>query len=146
MSDVFDVVTQVDATLIGERLLAALGTAFAVLALTLVAIGVYGVLSYSVAERRAEIALRMALGAPPSRVGWDIARELQRPIVAGIAFGLPAAWATSRMAQALLFDVTPLDVGMYFLAIVVLVGVAGGAALLPMRRAASLNPADVLHQ
>jgi ABC-type lipoprotein release transport system permease subunit len=50
------------------------------------------------------------------------------------------------MAQALLFDVTPLDVGMYFLAIVVLVGVAGGAALLPMQRAASLNPADVLHQ
>ena len=146
VSDVFDVVTQVDATLIGERLLAALGTAFAVLALTLVAIGVYGVLSYSVAERRGEIALRMALGAPPLRLGWDIAREMQRPIVAGIAFGLPAAWATSRMAQALLFDVTPLDAGMYFLAIVVLVAVAGGAALLPMRRAASLNPADVLRQ
>lgn len=68
---------------------------------------------------------------------------MQRPIVAGIAIGLPASWATSRMAQALLFDVTPLDAATYFLAIVVLIGVA---AWLPMRRAASLNPADVLHQ
>ena len=71
---------------------------------------------------------------------------MRRPIVAGIAIGLPASWATSRMAQALFFDVTPLDAGTYFLAIVVLIGVAGVAAGLPMRRAASLNPADVLHQ
>ena len=68
---------------------------------------------------------------------------MRRPIVAGIAIGLPASWATSRMAQALLFDVTPLDAATYFLAIVVLIGVA---AWLPMRHAASLNPADVLHQ
>ena len=66
---------------------------------------------------------------------------MRRPIVAGIAIGLPASWATSRMAQALLFDVTPLDATTYFLAIVVLIGVAAW-----LRRAASLNPADVLHQ
>jgi ABC-type antimicrobial peptide transport system permease subunit len=146
VSDVFDVETQIDATLIGERLLAALGTAFALLALALTAIGVYGVLSYSVAERRGEIALRMALGAQPSRVRREIWREVQWQIVAGISLGLPAAWVTSRMVQALLFDVTPLDISTYLLTIVILVGVAGGAALRPMLRAASLNPADVMRQ
>ena len=86
----------------------------------------------------------MTLGAPPRRHASAGNRgEMQRPIVAGIAIGLPASWATSRMAQALLFDVTPLDAATYFLAIVVLIGVA---AWLPMRRAASLKPADVMHQ
>ena len=146
VSDVFDVETQIDATLLGERLLAAFGSAFALLALMLAAIGIYGVLSYSVAERRGEIALRMALGALPSHVRRDILRGVQCPLVAGIAVGLPVAWATSRMVQTLLFGVTPLDIGTYLLAIAVLGGVAMGAALLPMLRAASLNPADVIRQ
>jgi predicted permease len=145
VSDVFDVETQVDATVIGERLLAALGSAFALVALTLSAIGVFGVLSYAVAERRGEMALRMALGAMPSRVRRDTWREVQWPIVAGIAVGLPAAWAGSSMVQALLFGATPLDIGAYVLATVILVVVAVGAAVLPMLRAASINPADVFH-
>jgi putative ABC transport system permease protein len=146
VSDVIDVETQIDATLIGERLLAGLGKTFAVLALTLAAIGIYGVLSASVTERRREIAVRMALGALPSRVARDVWRDVQWQIVAGIALGLPAAWATLRMAQGLLFDVTPLDVRNYLLAIVVLASVAIAAALLPLRRAVSLNPADVMRQ
>jgi putative ABC transport system permease protein len=146
VSDVFDVETQIDATLIGERLLTMLGIAFALLALALTAIGVYGVLSCSVAERRGEIALRMALGALPSRVGRDIWGEVQWLLVTGITLGVPAAWATSRLVQALLFDVTPLHIGTYALAIGVLVGVAAAAALFPVLRAASLNPADVTHR
>jgi predicted permease len=146
VSDVFDVETQIDATLIGERLLTALGTAFALLALALTAIGVYGVLSCSVAERRGEIALRMALGAQPSRVARDIWWEVQWQIAAGIICGLPAAWATSRLVQALLFDVTPLDPGTYALALVILVGVAVASALLPVLRAAALNPAEITRQ
>jgi predicted permease len=146
VSDVFDVETQIDATLVGERLLTALGTAFALLALALTAIGVYGVLSCSVAERRGEIALRMALGALPSRVGRDIWWEVQWQLAAGITFGLPAAWATSRLVQALLFDVTPLDLRTYAFALVILVGVAGASALLPVLRAASLNPAEITRQ
>jgi predicted permease len=146
VSDVFDVETQIDATLVGERLLTALGAGFSALALALIAIGVYGVLSCSVAERRGEIALRMALGALPSGVGREIWRELQWQIVAGIGLGLPAAWATSRLVQALLFDVSTLDIRTYALAAVVLVVVAAAAALLPVWRASSLNPADITRQ
>jgi predicted permease len=146
VSDVFDVETQIDATLIAERLLTALGTAFALLALALAAIGVYGVLSCSVVERRGEIALRLALGASPSRVGRDIWARIQWPLVAGTLAGLPVAWAVSRLVQALLFDVTPLDIRTYALAMVLLVAVAAGAAVLPVLRAASLNPADVTRQ
>ena len=146
VSDVFDVETQIDATVIGERLLTALGSAFALLALALSAIGVYGVLSYAVAERRGEMALRMALGALPSRVRRDTWREVQWPIMAGIACGLPVAWATSSMVQVLLFGVTPLDIGAYITATVIVLAVSAGAAVLPMLRAASINPADVMHQ
>jgi predicted permease len=146
VSDVFDVETQIDATLIGERLLSALGTGFALLALLLAALGVYGVLSYTVAERRSEIALRMALGAAPSRIGWDIWRDVQWQVLAGIIVGLPVAWATSRTVQSLLFDVTPLDISTYFVATVVLGGVSIGSAVKPVLRAASLNPADVTRQ
>jgi predicted permease len=146
VSDVFDVETQIDATVIGERLLTALGSAFALLALVLSGVGVYGVLSYAVAERRGEMALRMALGAPPSRVRRDTWREVQWPIVAGIACGLPLAWAASNLVRGLLFGVTPLDVGAYVLATVIVLVVSVGAAVLPMLRAASINPADVMHQ
>jgi predicted permease len=146
VSDVFDVDTQIDATMIGERLLTALGSAFALLALALSAIGVYGVLSYAVAERRGEMALRMALGAPPSRVRRDTWREVQWPIVAGIACGLPLAWATSSMVRSLLFGVTPLDVSAYVLATLIVLAVSVGAAVLPMLRAASIDPAEALHR
>jgi predicted permease len=146
VSDVVDVETQVDATLISERLLAAIGKTFAVLALTLAAIGIYGVLSSSVAGRRREIAVRMALGAQSFRVAREVWRDVQWQLAAGIALGLPAAWAALRMAQALLFDVTPLDIRAYLLAIAVLAAVAVGAALLPLRRAVSLNPAEVMRQ
>jgi predicted permease len=146
VSDVFDVETQVDATVIGERLLTALGSAFALLALVLSAVGVYGVLSYAVAERRGEMALRMALGAPPSRVRRETWREVQGPIVAGVACGLPLAWAASNLVRGLLFGVTPLDIGAYLLATVIVLVVSLGAAALPMLRAASINPADVMHR
>jgi ABC-type antimicrobial peptide transport system permease subunit len=146
VSDIFDVETQIDATLVGERLLTRLGTAFSMLALALIAIGVYGVLSCAVAERRSEIALRMALGALPSRVGREIWSEVQWQLAVGIAVGVPAAWAASRLVEALLFDVTPLDVSTYVIAAVVVVGVAAAAALVPLLRATSLNPADVTRQ
>jgi predicted permease len=146
VSDVVDLETQVDATVIGERLLTALGSAFALLALALAAIGVYGVLGFAVAERRGELALRLALGAPPSRIRRDIWREVQGPIAGGIACGLPLAWASSSLVRALLFGVTPLDVGAYVLATAAVVGVAIAAAVPPMLRAASIDPADVMHR
>jgi predicted permease len=146
VSDVFDMETQIDATVIGERLLSTLASAFALLALALSAIGIYGVLSYAVAERRAELALRMALGALPSRVRRDTWREVQWPIMAGIACGLPVAWTAASMVRALLFGVTPLDLGTYAVATAVVLAVSVGAAVLPMVRAASINPADVMHR
>jgi predicted permease len=146
VSDVFDLETQVDATVIGERLLTALGTAFALLALVLSAIGVYGVLSYAVAERRGEMALRMALGAPRSRVRRETWREIQSPIAIGIACGLPLAWAASTLVRGLLFGVTPLAPGAYIAATAIVLAVSVGAAVLPMLRAASIDPADVMRR
>jgi predicted permease len=146
VSDVFDVETQIEATVIGERLLTALGSAFALLALALSAVGVYGVLSYAVAERRGEMALRMALGAVPSRVRRDTWREVQWPIVAGIICGLPIAWAASSMVRALLFGVTPLDTGAYLTATAIVLAVSIAASVPPMLRAASINPADVMRR
>jgi predicted permease len=146
VSDVFDVQEQVDATIISERLLATLGGAFALLALGLAAVGIYGVLSYSVAERRGEIALRMALGARPSRVIREIWSDVQWPIVAGVAAGLVAAWLTARVIGALLFGVAPLDAGTYLLGVVLLMVVACSAAALPLLRAASLSPAEVIRR
>jgi predicted permease len=146
VSDVFDVETQVDATVIGERLLTALGSAFALLALVLSALGVYGVLSFAVAERRGEMALRLALGAPLARVRRDTWREVQWPIVAGLAGGLPLAWLASTLVRGLLFGVTPLDLSTYLTATLVVLAVAVGAAAVPMLRASSINPADVMHR
>lgn len=146
VSDVFDVEEQIDATLLSERLLASLGGAYALLALGLAAVGIYGVLSYSVTERRAEIALRMALGARPSRVCRDMWRDMRWPVLAGVALGLVAAWAGSHVVRALLFGVAPLDAPAYTLGMVVLVVVACMAAALPIWRATSINPAEVGRQ
>ncbi|MGH2601815.1 MAG: ABC transporter permease, partial [Dehalococcoidia bacterium] len=96
VSDVIGVDEQIDATLASERLLSTLAALFAALALGLAAIGLYGVLSYSVARRKAELGIRMALGAAPARIAWSVLRDVLLQVAAGMAIGLPVAVAGAR--------------------------------------------------
>ena len=146
VSDVIGVQEQIDATLVSEQLLSTLAIGFAALALVLAAIGLYGILSYAVARRSAEFGVRMALGAPPTRIAWDVARQVLLQVGAGIAIGLPLALAAARAAEGLLFGVTPTDFGNYLLSAAVLVVVACVAAWLPARRACSINPTEALRR
>jgi predicted permease len=146
VSDVIGVEEQIDATLVSERLLSALATGFASLALLLSAIGLYGVLSYSVARRRAEFGVRLALGAPPSRVAAGVVREVAGQVVVGLAIGLPAAGAVARLAGGLLYGITPADPASYLSGAGLLAVVGCAAAWLPARRACSVDPSEALRR
>jgi putative ABC transport system permease protein len=132
--------SQVDATLVQERMMATLGTGFGALALALAAVGIYGLLAYGVARRTREIGIRMALGAKRTGVVALILRGARAPLVAGIAVGLPVAWALSRLFASMLFGLTPADPIAVGGATVLLVLVAHAAAYLPARRAARVDP------
>src|SRR5262249_53471375 len=96
---VFDMKTlgkQLDETLSTERLIAPLSAAFGVLATVLAAIGLYGVMAFTVARRTKEIGLRMALGAPQTSVVWMVLRETLILLTAGLAIGVPAALLLSK--------------------------------------------------
>jgi ABC-type antimicrobial peptide transport system permease subunit len=118
--------------------------AFAAFALSLAALGIYGVLSYAVAERRQEISIRMALGAQPGGVLWLVLRQGLLLTVAGSAAGVLGAGLAARTLAAVLFGVAPGDpaalVGATFLALVV----ALAACLLPAWRASRLDPLAAL--
>ena len=119
---------------------------FAVLALTLAAIGIYGVIAYSVSQRTHEIGLRMALGARWFDVLSMIVREGVLTAGLGVAAGLAAAAAGSRLMRALLVDVAPRDPITFAGAGVVLLVIAVAASYLPARRATSVDPMVALRQ
>jgi putative ABC transport system permease protein len=132
--------SQVDATLVQERMLATLGTGFGILALALAAVGVYGLLAYGVARRTREIGIRMALGAQRRVVLTLILSAAWRPILVGLAIGLPAAWAASQGIQSLLFGLNPADPVAIVAAVLLLAIVAHLAAYVPARRASRVDP------
>jgi ABC-type antimicrobial peptide transport system permease subunit len=116
----------------------------AVMALFLSAVGLYGVIAYLVGRRRAEIGVRMALGA---RVGQVIRLVMAQSVAlaaAGIAIGVVAALATTRVLESLLFEVQPGDPLILLLVSVILLFVAFLASLVPARRAARTDPSDAL--
>jgi ABC-type antimicrobial peptide transport system permease subunit len=119
-------------------------TAFAALALLLAMVGVYGVLSNSVAQRHREIGLRLTLGADPSDVVRLVVREGMRPVLLGLAAGLFATLALSRLLKGLLFEVSPTDPATLLVAPLVVGAVAVLASYLPARRAARLDPMEAL--
>jgi putative ABC transport system permease protein len=127
-----------------ERLVAWLSAVFGALALFLAAIGLYGVTSYGVKRRRAEIAVRMALGAQR----WDVIglalRHTAMMAAIGVAIGLVVATALTRYLEALLFGITPLDPLTFVAASAILVSVSLVASYLPARRAASVDPTSAL--
>jgi putative ABC transport system permease protein len=127
-----------------HRLQAQLTGVFAAFALLLASIGVYGVLSYTAAQRRHEMGLRMALGAERGDlVRWVIARGL-RPVVAGVILGLIVAYALASLIAGLLYDVRPRDPSTFALAAATLLAVATFACWLPARRAARIDPLAAL--
>jgi predicted permease len=119
-------------------------TVFAALALLLAAIGLYGVLSYSVSQRRREMGIRAALGATRGRLLGLVLREGMALTVAGLALGLGVALGVTRLMASLLFGVTPLDAVAFAAAPLALLGVATAACLIPARRAAAVDPAEAL--
>jgi predicted lysophospholipase L1 biosynthesis ABC-type transport system permease subunit len=135
---------QVDAARHQERLVAWLSGFFGALALLLATIGLYGVTSYAVARRRAEIGIRMALGATRHDVVSLALRHTILWTVAGMAIGLAAAAALTRYLEAMLFGITPLDPATFIAAPLLLAFVAGLAALIPAKRAAAVDPMVVL--
>ncbi|HEX4568015.1 MAG TPA: FtsX-like permease family protein, partial [Vicinamibacterales bacterium] len=119
---------------------------FAALAVTLAAIGLYGVLSYSVARRRREIGVRLALGAPPASVRRLIVRDGGVLALIGIAVGFAAAAAGTRGIQSLLFRTSARDPTIFVGAGVVLIGVALLASWIPGRMAQRVDPLDVFRR
>jgi predicted permease len=146
IADVISVDAQIDATLLAERLLSMLAAAFALLALALAAVGLFGTLSYTVARRRPEFGVRIALGEAPSRVASSVVRQVMGQVVLGIALGAPIAYAIGRATQGLLFGVTPADPASYLLGAALLTLTASLSAWVPSRRAASTDPAETLRQ
>jgi len=113
-------------------------------ALVLGVVGIYGVISYMVGRRRAEIGVRMALGARPLEVRWMVVRDGARLAGIGLAVGMGAALGLTRLMGALLFEVEPTDPPTYAVVGLGLLGVALVASWLPARRAASTDPARAL--
>ena len=113
-------------------------------ALVLGVVGIYGVISYLVGRRRAEIGVRMALGARPSEVRWMVVRGGAQVAGVGLAVGMAAAFGLTRLMVTLLFDVEPTDPFTYAVVGLGLFGVALLAAWVPAQRAASTDPARAL--
>jgi predicted permease len=129
-----------------DRSTAQLATVFACLALVLAAIGLYGMLSYGVARRTGEIAIRLALGAQPGRVISMILRETMGLVGVGLGVGGVLAYAASRLIDSRLYGVAPQDPLTLALATGLLVLVAISAAYLPAQRASKLDPMAALRQ
>jgi putative ABC transport system permease protein len=114
------------------------------MALILSAIGLYGVVSYVVGERRGEIGIRVALGAQRGDVGRMIVMQSVRLAVIGVVVGVAAALATTRLLQSLLFEVQPTDPATLIAVAVGLVLLAAVASWLPARRAMRVDPVEAL--
>jgi ABC-type antimicrobial peptide transport system permease subunit len=136
----------IDRLLRTERLLAFVSGAFGLVALTLAAIGIGGLLGYAVARRTNEIGVRMAVGAAGGDVIRMILRDSLGMVGAGILIGLPCAYATGRVLKTALFRLEPLDPRTAALSLFALVAIALLAAWVPARRAARIDPMIALRE
>jgi putative ABC transport system permease protein len=144
LADVMTMEEVVDATLARPRTVAVLLTAFAIMALLLAAVGVYGVMAYSVAQRTQEIGVRMALGATPQAVFRMVLGQALRLITVGVVAGLVAAAGLTRLLETLLYETKPLDVATFAGTVILLIAVATLASYVPARRGTRVAPIEAL--
>jgi len=135
---------QIDANMQMERTFAALTTGFGVLALALACVGIYGIMAYSVANRRNEIGIRLALGAQPRQVRGMILRESTWLAVAGIVAGVGASLMLTRLVKSMLYGIQPYDPLTMTGGVLILLTVALAASWIPARRAAKVQPMEAL--
>jgi ABC-type antimicrobial peptide transport system permease subunit len=136
----------IDGALVRERLLAMLSGFFAALALLLAGIGLYGMTAYAVSRRKAEIGIRMALGAQSSRVVAMMLKKIALPVGLGLIAGAGVSYWASRYVGTLLYNIDARDPLTFAGAAVFLAAVSLVAAWVPARRAAGIDPARVLHE
>ena len=135
---------QIDTNLSNERMVSMLAIAFGVLATLLAGVGLYGVLAYSTAQRTREIGIRIALGSTRLAISQIILADVLRLAGIGIVVALPVAFGFSRLLRSQLFGVSPGDPLTITVAVLLIAAVALIAALIPARRAASVNPTEAL--
>ncbi len=137
---------EIDRTISRELMFAKLCTGFAVLALLMACVGLYGTMSYSVARQVGEIGIRMALGAQRGAMIWMILRRVLIMTGAGLAVSVPAALIATRLVKSFLFETQPNDPGTLALAAVVLLSAAILAGYAPARRASRIDPLAALRE
>jgi predicted permease len=136
--------TQTEETLSREEMLAMLTTYCGGFAVLLACIGLYGLMTYSVSQRTAELGLRMALGAQPGDVRWMVLRENSATVLVGVVVGLAGAVAAAQLVRTQLFGLEPHDPATLMASAAVLMAMALGAAYIPAARASRVDPIRAL--
>jgi macrolide transport system ATP-binding/permease protein len=140
VANVKTLAAEIDQTINQEIVFARLCTAFAILALLIACVGIYGTMAYAVARRTSEIGIRMALGARRGVVIWTVLREVGVLAAVGLAIGVPIALGASRLIESFLFQMRPNDPGALALAVSILLSAALVAGYGPARRASRIAP------
>jgi predicted permease len=135
---------QVEASISTKSLIARLSTFFGIVAVFLACIGIYGLLSYSVARRTSEFGIRLALGARSHMLLWMILRESILLLALGLAIGVPIALSSTRILKSQLYELSPLDPTAIFIAIAAVSSMTLAAAWFPAKRATKINPVQAL--
>jgi ABC-type antimicrobial peptide transport system permease subunit len=135
---------RLDGSIVQERAFAYLCTAFAVLALVIACVGLYGTIAYSVAQRTNEIGVRMALGAKQPQIVRMVLREVLLLAIGGLAIGFFGAWNSMHAVESFLFGVTPADPSSILLATAILTAALLFAAFVPAMRASRIEPVVAL--
>jgi predicted permease len=142
--DMHTVEGQLDQLLDKERFVSKLAAVFALLALTLACVGLYGVMTYNVVRRTTELGLRMALGAQQAGLLWMVLRESLVLLAIGLVLGMPLSLAATRGIKAALFGVSPADPVTLIAAVLVLSAALVAGSLIPARRATKVDPMSAL--
>jgi macrolide transport system ATP-binding/permease protein len=140
VANVKTLAVDIEQTINQEIVFARLGSAFALLALTIACVGIYGTMAYAVARRTSEIGIRIALGARRRVVVWTVLREVCVLAAVGLAIGVPVALGASRLIESFLFQTEPNDPGALALAASIVLGAALLAGYGPARRASRIHP------